>query len=270
MLIVLAVVITNGPGDHPSRDSAVPAPPTPSPAPRPSTPAPEPEAPEETGVRLGDEPFVYACRVLPEMTCSGSSGLGRKGNARQQYLDRTPTDEPSSKARATFAYGGLSTECTLQVRRPGGHTLEVIVTQYPTTRLLERRWSPAEPEQGPPGRGLRRPDALPRAPALVRRPQRRLTVEVRYVDLADTRAPSRSPRRSSRRSCRGCVAKPSTSVDTVATERRSRDRSPRAPASRTRWAARRTSTPCAVLDAAAFEALGGTPPEPVVVDTSGS
>ena len=97
-------------------------------------------APDDAGVRLWDQPFVYACRVLPTADVERIFGpSGPRGYVRQQYLDRTPTTEELDGATA-FAYGGLGTRCTHWFDDEAGHSLDVVVTQFPSADEVDRRW----------------------------------------------------------------------------------------------------------------------------------
>ncbi len=267
-LLVISAAIAIGGAISQSDDGGVPDATASSPAARPSTPAPEPEEPEETGVQIGDQPFVYACQLLPHADVQRIFGsLGPQSRVRQQYLDRTPTDEELVVA-ATLAYGGVTTECRYGFDDPDGHTLEVAVTQFPDERLVDRRWSQLRRASG-------RQVAGSDGQMLYLRAQRSFVVrgadfitEVRYSTLGDTlrtkpltakELAAQLPRMRRAATAIGrhvidgmaVVAPQSVSAGLPAT------------LGGTPYVA-----PCSVLDPAAFEALGGPPSGPVVVDTS--
>ncbi|MGB0101597.1 MAG: hypothetical protein WBP61_15070 [Nocardioides sp.] len=143
--IVGALVLTD--------DAAAPAPAaveTGSPAPSPSAsedpPAesePEPELEEDAdpdAILAGDQPFVYACRlVTPDDVTATFGEREPQGYVRQQYLARTPTAAELAGARA-FAYGGFTTHCTYGFSDRAGHVLDVAVTQFRSAAAAERRW----------------------------------------------------------------------------------------------------------------------------------
>jgi hypothetical protein len=216
------------------------------------------EVPEESGVRLWDQPFVYACRVLPAADVERIFGAsGPKGYVRQQYLDRTPTAEQLDGASA-FAYGGLGTRCTYWFDDRAGHALDVLVTQFPSAAKAERRWRQlaraGQPVSGADGRLLYLPDSGSFVLS-----SDTLTVEARYsgekpiprgrqvplmrevVTAVDLHAADGS----------AIIGPVPTSDDTLGT------------VGGTPYV-----EPCTLLDTAAFDALGGQAPEPVVVDTS--
>jgi hypothetical protein len=214
--------------------------------------------PETTGVRLWDEPFGYACRVLPSDDVARIFGAsGPQGYQRQQYLDRTPTSTELAGATA-FAYGGLSTRCTHWFDDKAGHSLDVIATQFPSTDRVERRWRQLAPVGRPvPGtaeRLLYLPDSGSFALSTGT-----LMVEVRYSgDEPIARGRQVPLMREVVTAVDRYVADGSATVGPVPTSEQMTGTVGGTP----------YVEPCALLDAAAFEALGGPQPEPVVVDTS--
>jgi hypothetical protein len=259
VLIALAIAITGflaviEPSANPLTDDA--------PSPAASDTLPHEEVPDETGVRLWDEPFVYACRVLPSADVERIFGAsGPKGYQRQQYLDRTPTPTELDGASA-FAYGGLSTRCTHWFDDAAGHALDVVVSQFPSADLVERRWRQlgrsGQRVPGTAGRLLYLADS-----GSFQLRADTLTVEVRYS--ADKGADEKVDEGRQL----PLMQEVATAVDLYVA-----DGSAITGAVPTDDAASGTVggtpyvEPCALLDAAAFEALGGPPPEPVVVDTS--
>ena len=174
---------------------------------------------------------------------------------------RPPTELDGASA---FAYGGLGTRCTHWFDDPAGHALDVVVTQFPSADVAERRWRAADP--GRSSRSPGRTDACSSCPE-----------SASFVLRADD--PDRRGALLRRRGATSAIApRPSGAVDAGGRRPPSTSTSPTAPRSpdRCRRATASTGTvggtpyvePCALLDAAAFEALGGPPPEPVVVDTS--
>jgi hypothetical protein len=254
VLVVLAIAITGilaiiEPSANPLGDDPAPA--------SSETALPE-EIPDDTGVRLWDQPFVYACRVLPASDVERIFGAsGPQGYVRQQYLDRTPTAEELDGASA-FAYGGLGTRCTHWFDDKAGHALDVVVTQFPSAAGAERRWRQlartGRPVSGTDGRLLYLPDSGSFALSTDS-----LIVEARYsADKAiprDRQVP--------------LMQEVVTAVDLYAADG-SAIAGPVPTSDGVTGTVGGTPyvEPCALLDAAAFEALGGQPPEPVVVDTS--
>ncbi len=215
-------------------------------------------APDDAGVRLWDQPFVYACRVLPTADVERIFGpSGPRGYVRQQYLDRTPTTEELDGATA-FAYGGLGTRCTHWFDDEAGHSLDVVVTQFPSADEVDRRWRQlartGRPVPGTDDRLL----YLPGSGSFVLRTGS-LVVEAHYsadetiprdrqvplmqevVTAVDLYAADGS-----------AIAGPVPTTDSVS-----------GTVGGTPYV-----EPCALLDTATFESLGGQEPEPVVVDTS--
>jgi hypothetical protein len=216
------------------------------------------EAPEATGVRLWDEPFVYACSLLPSGDVARIFGAsGPQGYQRQQYLDRTPTATELEGASA-FAYGGLSTRCTHWFDDKAGHALDVVVTQFPSTGRADRRWRQlaraGRPVPASHGRLVYLPES--RSFALS---AGAVTVEARYTGARPIPRGRQAP----------LMREVVTAVDLHVADSS-------AVAGPVPTSEQVTGTvggtpyvePCALLDTAAFEALGGPPPEPVVVDTS--
>jgi hypothetical protein len=266
---ITVVLVFIEPSSHPLADD---------PGPATSATVPPGSAAAETGVLLWDDPFVYACRLLPSSDVERIFGpSGSQAYVRQQYLDRTPTPAELDGASA-FAYGGVATRCTRWFDDQAGHQLDVVVTQFPSAGPVERRWRtltaghghgkqhepPAgRPVSGSDGRLLYLPDErsfLIRADTL--------TVEVRYAaDPGDDRARPMSSRERARQV-------PLMQQVISAVDLHSADDSalqgpvPTSDGTNGTIGGTPYVEPCAALDAAAFEALGGPPTEPVVVDTS--
>ena len=270
VLLAVAVAIAVGGALSQSGGSDTPDA-TPSQASAETTPAPSPSAspgPEETGVEVGDQPFVYACGLLPRADVQRIFGtFGPENRVRQQYLERTPTTVELADA-STLAYGGLTTECTYAFDDAGGHTLEVFVTQYPSTTLLDRRWTAlrkaaSRPVSGTDGRML----LLPGSRSFVIRGDTTST-EVRYAGLRDI---GRSRPLSS---AELAVQVPRMRSALATVEGHLTDGSavkqPQATAEGRAPTVGGTPyvEPCSVFSDAAFAAIGGAPAGPVVVDQS--
>lgn len=261
-LIVLAIAIAAvlaiiEPSSSPRADD------DPKPAPSPTAAPPEaPEAPAETGVQLWDQPFVYACRLLPASDVELIFGRsGSRGYVRQQYLDRTPSAEELDGASA-FAYGGLGTRCTHWFDDPAGHALDVVVTQFPSADVVARRWKQltraGKPVSGTQGRLLFQPESA----SFVLRAEA-LTVEVRYsADEAGDKATSRGRQVPLMREVVAAVDRYAADGSAITGPVSTSDGTT-GTVGGTPWL-----EPCALLSPAAFEALGGQAAEPVVVDTS--
>lgn len=273
---VAGVVTQSGGSDAPDA--------TPSPASAETTPAPSPsetaepsESPEptdtetetgSTGVSVGDQAFVYACRLLPRTDVRRIFGtFGPESRVRQQYLERTPTAVELADA-STLAYGGLTTECTYTFDDSAGHTLEVYATQYPSPSLLERRWSAlgkasSRPVSGTEGQML----LLPESRSFVIRGDT-VTVEVRYAGLGDigrSRPLSSAELAQQVPRMRSALASISSHLaDGTAVQR------PQATTEGIPPTVGGTPyvEPCAVFSDAAFAAIGGASAGPVVVDNS--
>jgi hypothetical protein len=254
VLIFLAIAITGvlaiiEPGANPLGDEPQPA--------ASATTLPQ-EVPEETGVRLWDQPYVYACRVLPAADVERIFGAsGPRGYVRQQYLDRTPTAEELDGASA-FAYGGLGTRCTHWFDDKAGHALDVLVTQYPSAAKVEhRRRQLARAGQSVPGTNGRLL-YLPDSESFVLSTDT-LTVEARYSGDKAVARGHQVP----------LMREVVTAVDLYAADG-SAIIGPVPTSDDTLGTVGGTPyvEPCAVLDAAAFQTLGGQEPEPVVVDTT--
>ncbi len=263
-LIAVAAAIVIGGAVSQSDSSAGPEAPPPS-----ASPQPTDEVPDGTGVQLWQDPFVYACRLLPTDDVARIFGAsGPKGYVRQQYLDRTPTTTELDGASA-FAYGGLGTRCTHWFDDKAGHQLDVLVTQFPSAAKVERRWTTLTHAQG---EGIRREPPAGRPVAgsggrLVYLPDDgsfliradTLTVEVAYT----------GHRKDDRDEQLPLMRDVITAVDLHLSDG-SAIEGPVSTSDQMTGTVGGTPyvEPCAVLDRAAFEALGGLPPEPVVVDTS--
>jgi len=228
------------------------------PSPAASATVPPEDAPDAAGVRLWDEPFVYACRVLPSADVERIFGAsGPQGYQRQQYLDRTPTATELEGATA-FAYGGLSTRCTHWFDDKAGHALDVVVTQFPSAHRMERRWRQltraGRPAPASEGRLLYLPESGSFALSAGT-----LVVEAHYTgDRPIARGRQVPLMREVVTAVDLYVADGSASAGPVPTSERVAGTVGGTP----------YVEPCALLDTTAFEALGGPPPEPVVVDTS--
>jgi hypothetical protein len=255
VLIVLAIAIAGvlaiiEPSANPLADDE----PTPAAS---ETTVPD-EAPEEAGVQLWDQPFVYACRVLPSADVERIFGpSGPRGYVRQQYLDRTPTAEELDGASA-FAYGGLGTRCTHWLDDEAGHALDVVVTQFPSTDEVESRWTmltrAGRPVSGTDGRLLYLPDSG----SFVLRTGT-LAVEVRYSTDGEIATDRQVP----------LMREVVTAVDLYAADGSAiTGPVPTSEGATATVGGTPYVEPCALLDTAAFEALGGQVAEPVVVDTS--
>lgn len=251
VLIVLAIAITGAlaiiePHSNPLSDDE------PEPA------SSETAVPEVTGVRLWDEPFVYACRLLPSDDVTRIFGeSGPQGYQRQQYLDRTPTSTELDGASA-FAYGGLSTRCTHWFDDKAGHALDVVATQFPSTERAERRWRQLTRAGRPVPRTAGRLLYVPENGSFVLSAGT-LTVEARYTADEPIPRSRQVPRmREVLTAVDLYVADGSATTGPVPTNEEMTGSVGGTP----------YVEPCALLDPAAFEALGGPPPEPVVVDTS--
>jgi hypothetical protein len=226
-----------------------------------TAPAPE-DSPAQAGVQLWDQPFVYACRVLPTADVERIFGpSGSKGYVRQQYLDRTPTAAELDGATA-FAYGGLATRCTRWFDDRSGHALDVTVTQFPAAGAVERRWRgltrDGRPVAGTSGRLLYLRDSEAFAFHT-----ESLIVEARYS--ADKGPDKRVQLDRQVPLMREVV----TAVDLYAAD----GSATAGPVPTSDGAAASVGgtpfvEPCALLDTAAFGALGGQAAEPVLVDTS--
>lgn len=248
--------------------------PSPSSPSSPSTSA----APTDTGVFLWAQQFVYACRLVAPADVARVFGpSGSKGYVRQQYLDRTPTSAELSGASA-FGYGGLATRCTHWFDDLQGHQLDVVVTQFPTQALADRRLATLLRSKG---RGAtRQPAAAVRVPGTEGRllfvagersflvTADDLIVEVRYA----TDRSLRSPRPLSEAEVDRQVELMKRVVRTVDQHLADGEAvfgpvKTTAPVEGTVGGTPYVE-PCRVLGTAEFSALGGPPPEPVVVDTS--
>lgn len=233
-------------------------------APEPSTPAPtSPDAPTET-VMVGEDPFVYACRLVTKDDAAAAFGtFGDQGYVRQQYLVRTPTQAEFTGA-STFSYGGLSTACTYWFDDPEAHALRLVVTQFPSDKPAERRWSRLRRDTEPVADADGRVRYLAEDRAFVIRSDRVL-VEARYT-VDDGRKRTRQPTRGevTQRMLALAAAVDEHLADGSATS------GPRPTNDGDIVSLGGTAyvEPCAVLDGASFAALGGPPAEPLVVDTS--
>jgi len=254
ILVALAIAIAGilaviEPSANPLGDDPVPA--------SSETALPE-EVPAEAGVQMWDQPFVYACRVLPAADVERIFGAsGSRGYVRQQYLDRTPTAEELDGATA-FAYGGLGTRCTHWFDDEAGHALDVLVTQFPTTDEVDRRWRQltraGRPVSGTGARLL----YLPESGSFVLSTGT-LVVEARYSGDKPIPRGRQVP----------LMQEVVTAVDLYAADG-SAIIGPVPTSDSVPGTVGGTPyvEPCSLLDTAAFEALGGQDPEPVVVDTS--
>ncbi len=93
------------------------------------------------GVQVRGAAYLYACRLLQRADVIDVFGpFSTEGFARQQYLDRTPTGA-ELRAAARLAYGGITSSCIYVLGDAPGHTVEVVLTQFPTTSLLQKRWT---------------------------------------------------------------------------------------------------------------------------------
>lgn len=110
---------------------------TPSATPTP-TPTAAPAAPP--AVELHGSPYVQPCGVLQREEVREVFGpFSTEGFTRQQYLDRSPGSRELAAA-ARLAYGGLTSSCLYVLGDAPGHTVEVVVTQFPSPARLARRW----------------------------------------------------------------------------------------------------------------------------------
>jgi len=255
VLVVLAIAITGilaiiEPSANPLTDD--------EPSPATSETTLPGEAPEATGVQLWDQPYVYACRVLPASDVERIFGAsGPRGYVRQQYLDRSPTAKELDGATA-FAYGGLGTRCTHWFDDKAGHALDVVVTQFPTAEARERRWRQlaraGRPVSGSDDRLLYLPDS-----ASFVLSTDTLIVEAHYSGDKPVPRSRQVPQ----------MQEVLTAVDLYAAD----GSAIAGPVPTTDGVSGTVGgtpyvEPCALLDTATFAALGGQDPEPVVVDTS--
>ncbi|MFC7496198.1 MULTISPECIES: hypothetical protein [unclassified Nocardioides] len=119
--------------------------PTADPAPATSETAPAavdgPEEAEEGAVLVGDQPFLHACRLVTRDDAQAVFGaFGPAGRVRQEYLSRTPGPD-ELLGTDVRSHGGVRTKCSYGFGDPGGHTLDVVVTQFRSAGQAERRWS---------------------------------------------------------------------------------------------------------------------------------
>ena len=222
-------------------------------------PDPEPEA--------GDQPSLYACRLVTREDAQRIFGpFGPDARVRQTYLGRAP-EAGEDTAPATRVPGGVTTSCVYAFGDPAGHTLEVDLTQFGSARALERRWSRLTSQ----GRPVPRTDGM-----MASRPDHRsfvlrgddYLVEARYSTFGDlTRTGALSPRertwqqprmRQVREAVSGHVA------DGTATEGLRPVNADLGPS----VAGTPYVAPCAILTDAAVEATGGGTPGPAYVDSS--
>lgn len=107
----------------------------------PPEPTPDPTADPAPGVRVRGAAYVQPCGVLPREEVVDVFGpFSTEGFTRQQYLGRTPGPRELAAA-ARLAYGGLTSSCLYVLGDAPGHTVEVVVTQFPSEARAARRWT---------------------------------------------------------------------------------------------------------------------------------